>query len=106
MLTSEDVVRIAHQHIEGLRPVEGIVWCLSEGKRVDGGWYIDYEAKRLPSNPPSPGSGFGYAPGFLVADDGTPPDPAALIHVTDRVEALGGRLVVEQGTLRAEIPCE
>ena len=36
-----------------------------------GGWYFDYAAHRLPSNPPGPGTGFGYAPGFLVADDGS-----------------------------------
>jgi signal transduction histidine kinase len=41
----------------------------------------------------------------LVADDGAPPDRAALVHLTDRVEALGGRVRVEPGTLRAEIPC-
>jgi hypothetical protein len=40
-----------------------------------------------------------------VADDGTLPDPATLLHVTDRVEALGGRVVVEPGNLRADVPC-
>jgi signal transduction histidine kinase len=41
----------------------------------------------------------------VVADDGSRPDPAALRHVTDRVEALGGRLVLGPGAVRAEIPC-
>jgi signal transduction histidine kinase len=41
----------------------------------------------------------------LMADDGEPPDPSALLHVTDRVEALGGRVGLEPGALRAEIPC-
>jgi signal transduction histidine kinase len=41
----------------------------------------------------------------LVADDGSPREPAALQHVTDRVEALGGRVRLEPGAVRAEIPC-
>jgi hypothetical protein len=37
-------------------------------------------------------------------DDGTPRD-ASLIHVADRVGALGGRLDLAPTKLRAEIPC-
>ncbi len=67
----EWVLVIARQHVEGLRPVAGWVWRLGEGQRVASGWYFDYEAERLPSNPPGPGTGFGYAPGFLVGEDGS-----------------------------------
>jgi hypothetical protein len=67
----EWVLRIAGEHVKGLRPVEGFVWRLAEGQRVEEGWYFDYEVERLPSNPPRPGSGFGYAPGFLVRPDGS-----------------------------------
>jgi len=70
MLTYEEAVQLARQHIESLRPIEGWVWRLSEGVRVKGGWYFDYAADRLPSNPPGPGTGFGYAPSFLVTDSG------------------------------------
>lgn len=66
----ESVLAVARQHVAGLPPVEGFMWRLSEGRRVSAGWYFDYETERLPSNPPRPGSGFGFAPGFLVADDG------------------------------------
>jgi hypothetical protein len=66
----ESVLAIARRHVESLRPVEGFVWRLAEGRRVAAGWYFDYQAERLPSNPPGPGSGFGYVPGFLVTEDG------------------------------------
>jgi hypothetical protein len=69
--TPEWVIAIAKQHVESLRPISGFLWRLAEGQRVASGWYFDYEAERLPSNPPRPGSGFGYAPGFLVTDDGS-----------------------------------
>jgi len=65
------VLAIARRHVEGLRPVEGFVWRLAQGQRVASGWYFDYQAERLASNPPGPGSGFGYAPGFVVAEDGS-----------------------------------
>ena len=32
-------------------PVEGFEWRLAQGRRVATGWYFDYEAKRLPSEP-------------------------------------------------------
>jgi hypothetical protein len=67
----EFVLTVARRHVESLRPVEGFLWRLSEGRRVAAGWYFDYEAERLPSNPPGPGSGFGYAPGFILTEDGS-----------------------------------
>jgi hypothetical protein len=67
----ENVLAKAKEHVESLRPVEGFVWRLAKGQRVATGWYFDYEAERLQSNPPGPGSGFGYAPRFVVADDGS-----------------------------------
>src|SRR5436190_14189259 len=66
----ESVIAAARSHIESLRPVEGFIWRLAQGRRVAGGWYFDYMVERLLSNPPGPGSGFGYAPGFLVTEGG------------------------------------
>jgi hypothetical protein len=71
MLSYEEVLLLAHQHVKNLRPIAGWAWRLADGVRVDGGWYFDYTADRLPSNPPGAGTGFGYAPGFLVTDDGS-----------------------------------
>ncbi|QJW98602.1 hypothetical protein [Frigoriglobus tundricola] len=65
----ELVLAIARHHIAGIPPVKGYRWRLAPGRRVSAGWYFDYEAERLPTNPPRPGSGFGYAPGFLVTDE-------------------------------------
>jgi hypothetical protein len=70
MVVPEKVMTAAKAHVESLRPVNGFVWRLAWGKRVAASWYFDYEAERLPSNPSGPGSGFGYAPGFLVSDEG------------------------------------
>lgn len=67
----EAAMAAARQHVAGLPPIEGFVWRLAQGRQVSAGWYFDYEAERLPSNPPGPGSGFGFAPGFLVAKDGS-----------------------------------
>jgi hypothetical protein len=67
----DSVLAVARQHVAGLPPVKGFVWRLSRGRRISAGWYFDYEAERLPTNPPRPGSSFGFAPGFLVADDGS-----------------------------------
>ncbi len=67
----ESVLAAAKSHFQTLRPLEGFVWRLGKGSHVATGWYFDYEAERLPSNPPGPGSGFGYAPGFVVAEDGS-----------------------------------
>ena len=65
----ESVIAVARQHVAGLPSVKGYVWRLAQGRRVSAGWYFDYEAERLPTNPPRAGSGFGFAPGFLVAAD-------------------------------------
>ena len=41
----------------------------------------------------------------VTVEDGGTPRSSALVHLSDRVGALGGRLQVGQTTLRAEIPC-
>lgn len=66
----DEVIRVARRHVEGLPPPPPEwAWELAEGRRVPGGWYFDYQAERL-SPRRGPGTGFGFAPGFLVADDG------------------------------------
>jgi hypothetical protein len=67
----ESVLVVARLHVTGLPPVRGFRWRLAEGRRVSAGWYFDYEAERLHTNPRRPGTGFGFAPGFLVSDDGS-----------------------------------
>ncbi|HET6252143.1 MAG TPA: hypothetical protein VFE47_30940 [Tepidisphaeraceae bacterium] len=70
MLTYEAALALAHQHVAALRPIKGWTRRVSQGIRVDKGWYFDYSVDRLPSNPPGPGSGIGGAPGFLISDAG------------------------------------
>jgi hypothetical protein len=65
------VMAAARRHVAGLPPVKGFVWRLSRGEQVPAGWYFDHEAERLPDNPPGPGAGFGFPPGFLVSNDGS-----------------------------------
>ena len=51
---------------------------------------------------------FNRTPGELVValtDDGTEHNPDELIHVGDRVGALGGRLEINGTCVRATIPC-
>lgn len=69
-LVPGSVLAVARQHIAGLPPVRGYVWQLSDGRRVPDGWYFDYSAKRVQSRFKSTAS-FGYAPGYLVSDNGT-----------------------------------
>jgi hypothetical protein len=66
----EQVLALARKHLAGIPPPRGRRWSSPTGRRVLGGWYFDYAAERLK---PRRGSdtGFGFAPGYLVLDDGT-----------------------------------
>ncbi len=65
------VVVLAEAHIVGLPPLPaGFRRVLTEGRRVEGGWYFDSGLEKVPPNEGGPGSGIGGAPGFLVSDDG------------------------------------
>jgi hypothetical protein len=66
----EEVVSLARQHLAGIRPGAGRRWCAPAGRRVPGGWYFDYAAERLRPRR-GPDVGFGFAPGYLVGDDGS-----------------------------------
>src|SRR5262245_23272794 len=69
-IAPEPVLALARAHLAGVRPPADRRWAAPVGRRVPGGWYFDYVAERLRPRR-GPGTGFGFAPGFLVADDGT-----------------------------------
>lgn len=65
----EAVLAAARRHLAGIPPPDGRRWRDPVGRRVAGGWFFVYVAERV-----SPGrewTGFGCAPGYLVADDGS-----------------------------------
>jgi hypothetical protein len=70
MLTYEQALVHARQHLYSLRPPVEWVWVLRDGKRVHEGWYFAYalEPVRFIN---TEGPQFGGAPGFLVNDDGS-----------------------------------
>jgi hypothetical protein len=67
MITYEEALVYANQHIAGLPPLEDCRWVLREGKRVTGGWYFDHVFEPLPGKEEPM---VGGAPGFIVMDDG------------------------------------
>ena len=69
-IVPEEVLALARKHLEAVRPPSGWRWLPPEGRRVPTGWYFDYCAKPLKPRR-GPGTGFGFAPGYLVADDGS-----------------------------------
>ena len=69
-LIPEHMLALARKHLEGIRPPAGWRWRAPEGTRVPAGWYFDYAAERLRPRR-GPGTGFGFAPGYLVGDDGS-----------------------------------
>ena len=65
----EPVLAAARRHLAGIRPPAGRRWYVPEGRRVEGGWFFVYAAERV--RPGRPGTGFGFAPGYVVSDDGS-----------------------------------
>jgi hypothetical protein len=66
----EEVLALARNHLESLRPPRRRRWLPPQGHRVPNGWYFDYRAKPIKRRR-GPDTGFGYAPGYLVSDDGS-----------------------------------
>ena len=65
----EAALAVARRHLAGLRPPRGRRWCEPDPVRVPGGWYFNYAAERIRPRR-HPDTGFGFAPGYVVADDG------------------------------------
>ncbi|MDY3558540.1 hypothetical protein R5W23_005660 [Gemmata sp. JC673] len=66
----EWVLAVARRHVAGFRPPRGRRWCEPDGVRVPGGWYFNYAAERIRPRR-HPDTGFGFAPGYVVDDDGS-----------------------------------
>jgi len=71
MLSHEEALVHARQHLYGARPPVEWVWVLRRGKRVTDGWYFDYGVEPLRFIRDREAPQFGGAPGFLVQEDGT-----------------------------------
>jgi hypothetical protein len=70
MLSHEEALVHARQHLYSTEPPVECVWVLRRGKRVTGGWYFDYALEPVRFIRDQEGSQFGGPPGFLVQDDG------------------------------------
>ena len=70
MLSHEEALVYARQHLYGQRPPVEWVWVLRAGRRVAEGWYFDYGLEPLRFIRDHEGPQFGGAPGFLVTDEG------------------------------------
>ena len=68
MLTYEDALNRAREHLNRLTPPATCNWVLQSGNRVDDGWYFDYVLESAPvvGNQER----FGGAPGFVIEDNG------------------------------------
>lgn len=71
MLSHEEALVHARQHLYSKTPPVDWVWVLRPGKRVEDGWYFDYGLEPVRFIRDREGPQFGGAPGFLVQDDGT-----------------------------------
>ncbi len=70
MLTHEEALVHARQHLHSQRPPVDWVWVLRPGQRVTGGWFFYYHVEPLRFIRKSAFAEFGGALGFLVGDDG------------------------------------
>ena len=70
MLSHEEALVHARQHLHGQRPPVEWVLVLRVGRRVAEGWYFDYALEPLRFIRDQESPQFGGAPGFLVKDDG------------------------------------
>ncbi len=71
MLTYEEALPHARQHLWSLRPPLDWVWKLPVGERVDLGWFFYYVLEPLRLIDDGKGPRFGGPIGFIVRDDGT-----------------------------------
>ena len=68
MLTYEEALARARNHLYSRHPPIEHVYVLRDGKRWDTGWYFDYALE--PVRFIATGQQFGHPSGFLVKDDG------------------------------------
>jgi hypothetical protein len=71
MLTHDEALVHARQHLYCTTPPVEWVWVLNPGRRVSAGWFFHYCLQPLRFIRDHEGPQFGGAPGFLVSDDGT-----------------------------------
>lgn len=69
MLTHEEALVHARQHLWSRTPPLDWVWVLRAGTRVTDGWYFDYHVEPVRFIREDRGPQFGGAPGFVVLDD-------------------------------------
>src|SRR5882724_6602939 len=70
MLSHEEALVHARQHLYGRRPPVDWVWVLRPGQRVVDGWFFYYGLDPVRFIRNSAFAQFGGAPGFLVSDEG------------------------------------
>jgi hypothetical protein len=70
MLSHDQALVHARQHLYSQRPPVEWVWVLKAGRRVAEGWYFIYCLEPLRFIRDHDGARFGGAPGFLVTDEG------------------------------------
>lgn len=71
MVSHQEALVHARQHLHSLRPPVEWVWKLKDGRRATDGWYFDYALEPLRFVRDQEAPQFGGAPGFLVKDDGS-----------------------------------
>jgi len=70
MISHDEALVYARQHLYTERPPSEWVWVLRAGHRALEGWYFNYELEPLRFIRDQDGPQFGGAPGFLVTDEG------------------------------------
>ncbi len=70
MLSYQDALPLAHQHLWSRQPPPDWVWRLPIGERVGTGWYFAYVLEPLRLIDDGLGLRFGGPSGFIVTDDG------------------------------------
>jgi hypothetical protein len=70
MLSHDEALVHARQHLYHKTPPVEWVWVLRPGQRAVDGWYFKYRLEPLRFIQDQKGPQFGGAPGFLVQDDG------------------------------------
>jgi hypothetical protein len=70
MISCDEALTRAREHLDGALPPVDTVWVLAPAQRVSGGWYFDYTFDHSTATPETELPAVGGAPGFLVNDDG------------------------------------